>query len=41
MFDFKFFDIPNTMIGSLDFLFKNNIDIFTVHSLAGPTAINY
>ena len=39
MFDFKFFDIPNTMIGSLDFLFKNNIDIFTVHSLAGPTAI--
>ena len=39
MFDFKFFDIPNTMIGSLDFLFKNNIDIFTVHSLAGPTAL--
>ena len=40
MFDFKFFDIPNTMAESLDFLFRNNINIFTVHSLAGPTSLS-
>jgi|TARA_B100000131_G_scaffold70767_1_gene67135 orotidine-5'-phosphate decarboxylase len=39
MFDFKFFDIPNTMSNSINFLFNNNINIFTVHALAGETAL--
>jgi orotidine-5'-phosphate decarboxylase len=40
MFDFKFFDIPNTIIESLKFLFEINTKIFTMHCLAGPKAIS-
>jgi|TARA_B110000263_G_scaffold81153_1_gene70985 orotidine-5'-phosphate decarboxylase len=40
MFDFKFFDIPNTMTESLRFLFEINTKIFTIHCLAGPKAIS-
>ncbi len=39
MFDFKFFDIPNTIKNSLRFLFEINTKIFTIHSLSGPEAI--
>ena len=35
MLDLKFYDIPNTMMNSIDFMFYNNIKIFTVHALAG------
>ena len=40
MFDFKFFDIPNTIVESLRFLFEINTKIFTMHCLAGPKAIS-
>ncbi len=33
--DFKFFDIPNTMIESSKKLVKIGVDFFTVHTLAG------
>jgi len=39
MFDFKFFDIPNTMSSSINFMFSNNIKIFTIHALSGEKAI--
>ena len=39
MFDFKFFDIPNTIENSLKFLFDINTKIFTMHCLAGPGLI--
>tara|TARA_B100001996_G_scaffold382150_1_gene373210 strand:+ start:4429 stop:5166 length:738 start_codon:yes stop_codon:yes gene_type:complete len=40
MFDFKFFDIPNTVTESLRFLFDLNTKIFTIHCLSGPKAIS-
>ncbi|MFL2630476.1 MAG: orotidine-5'-phosphate decarboxylase [Thermodesulfobacteriota bacterium] len=40
MFDFKFFDIPNTILESLDFLFDIKTKIFTVHCLSGPSLIS-
>tara|TARA_B100000700_G_C14961106_1_gene816496 strand:+ start:122 stop:853 length:732 start_codon:yes stop_codon:yes gene_type:complete len=40
MFDFKFFDIPNTITESLRFLFDLNTKIFTIHCLSGPKAIS-
>jgi len=40
MFDFKFFDIPNTIKSSLNFLFEANTKIFTMHCLAGPSSIS-
>lgn len=39
MFDFKFFDIPNTVNESLRFLFDLNTKIFTIHCLSGPKAL--
>ena len=40
MFDFKFFDIPNTMSSCINFMFSNNIEIFTIHALSGEKAIS-
>ena len=40
MFDFKFFDIPNTIKSSLNFLFEANTKIFTMHCLSGPNSIS-
>lgn len=39
MFDFKFFDIPNTVTETLSFLFDINTKIFTIHCLSGPRTI--
>ena len=39
MLDLKFYDIPNTMMNSIDFMFYNNIKIFTVHALAGEHSL--
>ena len=39
MFDFKFFDIPNTITESLRFLFDINTKIFTIHCLSGQRTI--
>lgn len=40
MFDFKFFDIPNTIIASSNFLFNINTRIFTMHCLSGSKSIS-
>jgi orotidine-5'-phosphate decarboxylase len=39
MFDFKFFDIPNTITESLKFLFDIKTKIFTIHCLSGQKTI--
>jgi len=37
--DLKFHDIPNTMVGAAKGALKYKVAMFTVHTLAGPTAL--